>query len=423
MGKEKKNTRAWWKDFIIGVTATAIGVGLSFAVNNMVENHKKAQARRQTAMMAVYDIDQIVRELKEYRQKEDRYYKVASYLATHQDEIDSISMDSLRIAIVYLTEDIAAIYKWADDSKEKAFNSSMDAWQNLENTRFYDNVLMCYGQRSELLKTMESDVVFKRPISDEEFNDFFLQAEDSELDYSGGLDGRAMARLLKQVLPRVTTTRFLRTYFLRVASLAKCSDELVRLNQENKFLMNFTDKEIEDYIHNNVDRTRPATAKKLQGEWVASIDDDRTQVFRLNPDNTATFTSDVIYNMSLYVQEEDVTVALNCPMSYRIEGNWAVEKDSLKMDFNPETSEILSFDMDLSSLPKAALQHGQDSLARMRQNVKDYIHNYIKQSGWSMAYKVSLDVTGNIMFWTNQYTNQFGDAETEQQQLVRRRVK
>ena len=38
---------------------TAIGVGLTFAVSNWVENDKKAQVQRQTAMMAVYDIDEI----------------------------------------------------------------------------------------------------------------------------------------------------------------------------------------------------------------------------------------------------------------------------------------------------------------------------------------------------------------------------
>lgn len=80
MNKEKKNIPSWWKEFLTGVMATAIGVGLSFAVNNMVENHKKDQVRRHTAMMAVYDIDEIARQLKGFRQKEDLYFKVTTYI-------------------------------------------------------------------------------------------------------------------------------------------------------------------------------------------------------------------------------------------------------------------------------------------------------------------------------------------------------
>ena len=44
------------------------GVGLTFAVSNWVDNHKKLQVQRQTAMMAVYDIDEIIREMNFYNQ-------------------------------------------------------------------------------------------------------------------------------------------------------------------------------------------------------------------------------------------------------------------------------------------------------------------------------------------------------------------
>ena len=419
MKKEKINARFWWKDFLTGVTATAIGVGLSFAVNNMVENHKKDQARRLTAMMAVYDIDEITRHLKEERQKEDIYYKVAMYMATHQEEIDSSSVDSLRMAVTYLAEDLSEVADWEDDSKEKAFNSSMDAWQNLENTRFYDNVQTCYRRRSELKKTMEKDLVFKRPLSDNDFNDFFLQVKDSELDYNGSLNATALAKLIKQVLQQPTATRYLRTFFLRDALYNKCIDDLFRLNQENKFMMDFTEKDIEEYKRTNVDKTRPATVKKLIGEWVESQDENHTEVFCLNSDKTATLTGSAIFNMSIYVQEEDVTIPINCPITYHIDGTWDMVSDSLKMDFDAETSEILSVEMDLSNLPKTAFERERDSLDTMNKHLENQILKYIRSSEWSVSNKVSLDMTGNIMFWTSQQTTPWGQVVTEQQQLMR----
>lgn len=325
------------------------------------------------------------------------------------------------MAVSYLAQDVTAVSEWADDSKEKAFNSSMDAWQNLENTRFYDNVQMCYHLRSELLKTMGQDVVFRRPLSDEEINRFFLQAKDSELDYSGGLNETALARLLKQVLQQQTATRYLRTYFLRNAVLSKCYDDLVRLNQENKFMMGFSDKDIEEYIRVNVDKTRPATVKKLVGEWVSSQDENRTETFCFNADKTSTLTSDVVYNMSIYLKEEDMTVALNCPLTYYIEGEWSMAGDTLKMDFNPETLGILSFDLDITNLPKSALVREKDSLEVRKQKLMDFILKNIRQADWSLAQRASLDMTGNVMFMTSDYTTPWGQTESEQQQFTRKR--
>ena len=420
MSKGKKVSRAWGTDFITGVLATAIGVGLSFAVNNMVENHKKDQARRHTAMMAVYDIDEIARQLREYRQKEDILYNVTQYMSTHQEEIDSAQLDTLRMAVTYLTEDVAEFPKWADDTKEKAFNSSMDAWQNLDNTRFYDNVQACYRLRSELLKSMETDVIFSRPLSDEEFNRFFLQVSDQELDYSGGMGPEALARLLKQVLKQPTATRYLRTYFLRTNVLGKCADDLVRLNQENKFMMNITDADIGEYIRKNVDKTRPPTVRKLTGDWMDHQDEDRWMEFSLRPDMTASLTGHVVFNLSIYLKEEDVTVGLNCPVVYSIQGQWSLQQDSLKMVYDPATSEILSFDVDMSNLPKSALEREKDKLETWKQEYQDGIMETIRQNTWSWTDLASLDMTGNILFLKSQHTTAWGQTETGTQQLVRK---
>ena len=61
----------WWKNFLTGVLATAIGVGLSFEVDKLVQQHNRQQAQRQAAMMAIYDIDETIHELKINRQRED----------------------------------------------------------------------------------------------------------------------------------------------------------------------------------------------------------------------------------------------------------------------------------------------------------------------------------------------------------------
>ena len=37
---KRKERRSWWMQFLISVIGTAIGVGLTFAVSNKIENRK-----------------------------------------------------------------------------------------------------------------------------------------------------------------------------------------------------------------------------------------------------------------------------------------------------------------------------------------------------------------------------------------------
>ena len=94
------NLNDWWKQFLTGVMGTAIGVGLTFAVSNWVDNHKKDQVQRQTAMMAVYDIDEIVRLMKDEAQEEDLVFPILSHLTAHPERLDMTSPDTLRMAVL-----------------------------------------------------------------------------------------------------------------------------------------------------------------------------------------------------------------------------------------------------------------------------------------------------------------------------------
>lgn len=38
---DKKKRHEWWMQFVISVLGTAIGVGLTFAVSNRIDNNKK----------------------------------------------------------------------------------------------------------------------------------------------------------------------------------------------------------------------------------------------------------------------------------------------------------------------------------------------------------------------------------------------
>ena len=408
----------WWKQFLTGVMGTAIGVGLTFAVSNLVDNNKKAQVQRQTATMAVYDIDEIIRELREDQQRDDALFPVAMYLSNHTDRLDVISMDSLSQAFVYLMEDVTAMPDWATDTKEKAFTSSMDAWQNLENTQFYDNVQKCYLKRAELLRVVEKDEVFRKPLTDAYVDQFIGQAGIDEMAYDGSITEQAFRRLMKLAYKKPETIRYLRRYMLRSRVFNEYIDELTRLNQENKFLMQLSDEEMEAYIRKNVQKTQSATPALLVGRWDAQLN-EVFQTFEFRADHSMDITTVVTAFMAnLEAEGGDAELQSKVPISYRQGGEWVLEGDSLSFVCHPGEGEILSIDLDLDSLPESAQEKGRKWMDACREEINAYI-----QSSEQSVQKgvVSFDLTGDRMFLSYQYTSSLGETETIRQQLVRQR--
>jgi len=106
-----------------------------------------------------------VQGLKDEMQLEDSLFKVTMYVASHQELIDSLSMDTLDMAFKYLYDDPTVVKEWTADTKENAFNSGIDARMNLGNNQFYDNVQQCYYVRRSLMKVMADAPMFRRPPS------------------------------------------------------------------------------------------------------------------------------------------------------------------------------------------------------------------------------------------------------------------
>ena len=416
--KEKRfGLNNWWKQFLTGVMGTAIGVGLTFAVSNWVDNHKKDQAQRQTAMMAVYDIDEIVRLMKEDSQEEDLIFPILSYLAAHPERLDIISPDTLRMAVLYLIDDSASEPRWINDSKEKAFSSGMEAWQNLENSQFYDNVQECYRLRSELYRTIEKDAVFLRPISYERINQYIGEVDSDELDPGGSFSAKGLRRILRETIQTPATTRYLRMYPLRSSFFSRYIDEINRLNKENKFLMSITDEEMSSYIRKNIQKTQPASPKLLAGTWENQMN-DVTLTYLFRADHSVEITISRTDRMSLTV--DDMDVQLRVPYSYRMSGTWALDRDSLRISASPSTAEILSLEMDLSNLPQSFGIDNRDSLEVYKRECQENLLQSIRAYPFAQTCEVTLDLTGERLFINIPYTTTLGQTENIRQQFVRK---
>ena len=250
----KKNNKAftvapWLKQLMISIVGTSIGVGLSFTVNRMVETHKQQKDQRETALMAVYDIGEILRQIKAEEEQEDRMFRATRYVMTHQEELDSISPDTLYMVIDYLFDNPAAVKGWAVDTRENTFNSSMEARRNLGDIQFYDNVQSCYQVRRELKQAIEKTQIFKRPFTSEDFENFLQQLPLHERNASASKPGaEATAKFMRMFFPSESIRVYLLRHLKRKEHFNSAIIELERLNRENKYLMNITDKDMEDYV-------------------------------------------------------------------------------------------------------------------------------------------------------------------------------
>ena len=398
MEKEKKADYGWLRNLLVSIIGTFIGVGLTFFADRMVEKRQQKKAQRETAIMAVCDIDEIIQKLKDEKQMEDSLYQVAFYVSTHLENIESMSYDSLLMAFNYVYENRAEVKPWTVDTKENTFNSGMDARMNLGNNQFYDNVQSCYYFRRKLMKVMEDGKVFQRPLTEEGFEQLVLQLKPEDLDSYGAPTVKAEREIVKQVFEQKKTLLYLSRVFYRRNSYVGAIRDLERLNKENKLLMDISDKEIEGYLkRNSVGSSGTLTEDMLEGTWDNDISDNKqTYIFHQGGATELIVSGNA--EMYFELPEENMTVAVPTPFTIHIDGHWELKGDSLKTVFDMASAELLSFELDLSGLPQSAIEREKDSLEINKEEIKAESLQALKtQNEFDFVDAVSIDKSGNNM--------------------------
>jgi hypothetical protein len=403
------------KELLMTFLGTTISIVLTFGTTALLDNREKAAQQRQTAIMSVYDIDEIIRMLKEDMEKEKVLSEVTNYVFTHQEELDSMSSDTLKMAVAYLVEDMTEKPEWADDSKEKAFSGNIEVRQNMKYAQFYDNVRESYRLRRELLGHLEKDIEFSRPVSDTDYHQFVQQLDFTDFDTDGNLTENASRSLLRHAFQQRSTELYLRCFFRRRENYAYYIMYLIRLNRENKFMADITDDDMAEYVKKNVDKTMPVTAQQLIGTWEEQFVDNDVFHYKLKKDQMVEFIYDTVNKLDLYLKDEKMYVPILVPTTTRLKGHWELKGDSLKMNFDNKTLEVLAIDVDFSKLPKSALERSKGQ----KQRIKDaYIEMY-QQKDWTISRKVSFDLSGQILLYEEQEKTLWGTKKTTTNQMVR----
>ena len=414
--KKKQTIYPELKTLSLSIIGTAIGVGLTFFVNDRVENRHQRSAQHETAIMAVCDIDEIVQGLKDEIQMEDSLFKVTMYVSTHQELIDSLPMDTLDMAFKYLYDDPTVVKPWTADTKENAFNSGIDARMNLGNNQFYDNVQSCYYVRRSLMKVMADAPMFRRPLSKDAYEDFLYELPPADIYNDGVPLPDARRHVMKQVFAQKSTTLYIKRYFPRKNAYQDAITKLKGLNRENKLLMDITDEEIEKYIRQNSKNVpQQAIADLIIGRWVLNKD---TIVFHEDSTFERTWVMEIQGQIQLKEEQQDVLVLI--PTAVRTKGLWTLNGDTLTYDCDSRNAEMLSFDFDTSNFPQATVERLKDTLDFNKEMTRRTILEKFQQQTLKFDEVVSFDRSGNTMVWTHEETTPDGNKQTTSLHLFRK---
>ena len=321
---------------LISIVGTAIGVGLTFAVNNWMDNRKKEETQRLMAIMVIHDIDESINTLKTLKENMETMYNAALYVREHLDQLDSLPNDTLSLALSFIVED-GEEFRF-DNSKEKIFHSSPDTWQNLGCMKFIDNVQSCYYYRQTFQDAYNKLSIWQKPVSVEVYE--AMNNGNSNLSLEEVMDQYyvKMRKLLKEKLGDEHVKYYIDCTPRKLGSIAGLLKYWTQVNNENKFLMSITDEELENYVNNINTNGIAVTEKSLIGTWSSSLMDESHQ-YEFRKDHTYSYVSVVTSPANINFSQGKLKKI------YKEIGTWELKGDSLiaKLD-------SVDFDVDASMM-------------------------------------------------------------------------
>lgn len=378
-----------WQQFLISVLGTSIGVALTFIASSVVERRNKEQAQRLTAIMVIHDIDNTIDILKDWKEQEEEGRKLLLYVQDHKDQKEPLPSDTLSQAFDFLVKFNSEDYQF-DTSKEKIFNSDVDIWQNLGNMKFIDNVQDIFNERHSLLELTNTTEWFSKPIPQEEYMQIVMGGWTTQKDYEAN-----RWSFLKTKLQEKLVAYYINVSNYRVSTLAEYINRFTLLNDENKFIMGITDREMDDYVNSITNKGIALTRSALPGHWMFTNKEQRLE-YDFHSDNSFSITNNVL---SEFMRTRYWSGIVKAKLMY--DGVWSLQGDSLVMTLDANTVDV---QMDPSGIE--VNENMQDSLASYMNAYRDYFYNTARENLSNKAeritYKARMDSSKDKMEWTDE---------------------
>lgn len=342
------------KELLLTILGTTISIVLTFGTAHFLDLRQADQARRQTAMMLIHDIDESVAVLDYLAENEEKQKAAVQYVIDHFDEIESLPEDTLQTAVTILGTTLFG-GKYFDDSKEKVFNSGQETWKNLDDVSFVDNMESFYESRHYVETFLTQSPYWKYPMSQEEYYDWGMQI-NSSIHSPRAFD----AALLKEKLSDPKIRYYIDFSSYRARTLRQFAQSWKRLSDRNKFIMNIDDEELAEYVKKSQRSGRTVSESDIIGRWEYEISGKDVRYYDfMKPDS---FSIKAVNHYANPFYSGDIIVT----STYG--GKWDIKRDSLTLDYS---SGSVKAEVDRSGITYRA---------EMRDSVETFINNHFQVS-------------------------------------------
>jgi hypothetical protein len=367
------------KELLLTTIATTISIVLTFGTAAWLEKKEANKARRLLAMTIISDIDLSLEVVKNRIRYEDECRSISYYLMWNLHRLEEIGPDSILTFLNYVTNSGFPTELEMETSNEHIFNSSQDSWRTLSDKKFLSNVQDFYSARALCERQRKESVYFQKPISMEEEYNLVMESDDMKTDEAV----LATCRRLLQT-PRV------QNYIGWSSERKSLYDALMRyinVNEENKFLMGITEKELEDFRNQSLMVVRRAKEADLVGTWdaVLTSEDNHTE-YTFRKDHT--FSTLQTKKWNHYCFRGKITTQIT------VSGHWKIVGDTLVKTFDKQTFKIENDESGIT----CSKEERENQLPEVRQHMMEKFkeRGILKRinSDTRMAQATNLDRTG-----------------------------
>lgn len=305
----------WAKELLMTFAGATLSIILTFGTAHILDEKQQREDGRQTAMMVIHDMENSAEIFRQYVQKEEQLFNISQYVRENQQDMDAVSVDSLLAFVTYVTASAGQTYVF-DDSSERTFLSSQDAWKNIDNATFIDAVQDFYHQRRVIYSMLNKDCLFAKPISNGEYYQMLLQSSEWQ-----ELDTAFWVNCAKRYVERKEVSVYVDYSFVRRRYFNEYADTFRSMANRCKFMMGISDEELAQYVQNKSRTGKPLTEKTLVGKWKLQTADDLEAEREYRSDHTSTTSFLQYMSYSYYTGQ----IVLKCTLN----STWELQGDSL----------------------------------------------------------------------------------------------
>jgi hypothetical protein len=407
---QKKTLSPFMERFLISILGTTISIALTFGTTALVNAHKKKAAQKQTAMLVIHDINNTIESMEADKNQYEKYYESAQYFLEYMDcpeAADSVRLsEAIDASLQLLTH--SERDNSINESTEKIFTGSLDAWNNLDNMRFVENVQNFYYSRRRWLDLTNTSLSWKEPIEEAE-----VLAQIANFDYSKSYTQWDLwGEFLKGKMKDKSVRYYLDITPNRINKYNNIIQSLSDLNEENMFLMNITDEELERFVNEIEDNKSPLNERDIVGTWVdsQSVSGSYVREDEFRSDHSFEARDTIVYTNWQFRGKIKVNIALG--------GKWEIKKDSLIRYYDKETIR--------TAIDTSGVSAGEDRKEALSQYIRSLSGYYEKSMVEELdtltrtAQKGSFNLTHNKMELTTTVTNEKGEPYEQTNHLKRK---